>query len=449
MVEIEMAAAGIAVIAALQEGNGGEAESIYREKFGGPPLEIVRRAPRGDGFIPPFMVCRKLSRVDVFCTGVQNRGDARLFGLGYQLLGEPPFRYFSNTFAWNCAKLLVAAAGHLFREERVFFFGHSAGGCTCELVASYLEDRFYAGTLGGINTYGAPSAGHSSVYPQRFRNEGRQRWMAYGDPVPFIPQFIPSDRTQQTGLLLITAAGNDITRNVQPPGGLRLSWNGITPGSFPAGVPHLNAGVNNWINREPAELRLHSADAYVSLLNRHVNAAKLEVEIVPDALPQLRHEVPTVPQFVGRVIAIIGGYAPATREGPNVVLPIDMSRLVPPSGVGIAAVNAAGLQLPNGQFVPASFRERNMAQARVDRTLRFFVVKVGQRWCVGWMDLIIATYRFPSAAKTVASAGNRFLRLLGNRGGVNMPDFADVWSTFVDLASTSGRGYRPPLQVNP
>ncbi len=90
-----------------------------------------------------------------------------------------------------------------------------------------------------------------------------------------------------------------------------------------------------------------------------------------------------------------------------------------------------------------------MAQAKLRAPLTFTYVKAGANWVVIWHDFLVATFTRPSSARTFCKAGNRFLRLMGNRGALYQPTFIDAFQSFITIASGGDPAYQPPLVVNP
>lgn len=346
---------------------------------------------------------------------------------------------------------------------RVQLYGHSAGGALVECLAKTYE-RVAQYPPSRIVTYGAPKPGFAGATVERVETE-RRRWMNAGDPVPMVPSIVIG---QTMSILLVMQGLEPEPWNcVHGSGGQVLNGVGARPQVDASVIGGAAAQVEEWINRNPDSIAAHSIGQYI----RNLTAIVREEDAVDSARrQQFGFVLPDEPGFaegeagihratdVPRSAAAFARtvqtnrpeeYANTTERRPAMVPPVPMPAT--PSGLPtypVVTVTGGTVHYTNGATIPAvRWENDNMAQTKIRTNMRMRVRSMDGSFWVTFQGFTIFTSTKLTKCKTIAKAGNRFLRVMGNDVQINGPNLVTALGTFLALAAIPGNGVNPPLDV--
>lgn len=438
---------GAQCIQAIESGGDENLRRIYLARFGGPIRFLAVPTPSVPNELRVGIVARGDGIWDVFFAGINGPRQGREVAFGYADMERPGMALPANGFFMRIADDVGTAVARIIaagERPRFRFWGHSAGGAAAE-VGALMAHRAGAAVL-SVCTFGAPKPGFSGCCLEG-RDVSRNRYMAWGDPVPLIPQGNLPARGVDSIALSIVLQDARPWQCVHGSGGLLITGNRVRAATDAQGDSSAAELLQRWVAGDPITRSFHSIGNYVILLQ--AAAFREDVRLFAD-LDVLRRTAPR-PDLDRSPPAdlVLEGWeaAPASTVGPSYVIPIELARTGATSPPAIVYVGERGLTTTTGVLYPTLTGRSAMAQAKLRGRLMMTRVRVGSGWGVVWNDFLIASFATPSSARTFVRAGNRFLRLMGNRGTLYMPTFTDAFASFIATASDGDPDYVPPLVV--
>jgi hypothetical protein len=358
-------------------------------------------------------------------------GTNRFANNGNVAAGYASVRLSRNSFGGNANMMEDAirywdggVSEQIPQNVPISLYGHSAGGGTVECLARYIR-RTRGNPIRCIITMGSPKPGLAGMCVEELEIV-RRRFMMFGDPVPLVPEGNVAPRVY----IALLVGGQDYQPNLYRHGsgglviGRGLPYSRVDAQCNGSAARHLE----DWMNRTGTAGAFHSISVYhaqLAALNRLYQSDKPAPPPPPPSPAQGQEGQRFVLDFQQFVPVVPGSPIPvATVQGSTVVV--------------------AGR--PNGTAYPNV--RRAMAQSKVSPFLQMTRSSVNGLYLVFWNDFFIATFPTPSSARTFCRAGNRFLRVCGNRGTIHQQTFVDGFNSWLTIAAQVGGGVNPPIRVD-
>lgn len=366
-----------------------------------------QRIVNGDNVSPPVWMYKAGGYAVVFCGGTEELSQAAYLVSAWSL------RVPNDTIAG--LPLLFDQLAFRFRAiynafgppspPRLFFVGHSYGGCIAQACAAYFKSVQPEIAILSVS-FGAPRVGDARFARLQSVNSNT-RWMNDDDPVPLLPPSAPAAVSYAAGL------GSEVLYRWEAfqhgGGGIVLDDLGNpTPGELPPrGVVPGGASLAAWVLKTAqGGVTQHSMSAYYDRLTMLVNRTVPPSPVRPSAAPVEpsritdRHTRNAQQDAFIQTIVHTGA---TQQQGPLIVPP--------------------------------------------DRP--FKTVKFDGLWWVTFGGQLVAVGATRKRAGRMAVLGNDFLRRIQRQAGVDTVSLKQLFGEYLDAASTPDNGFSPVIAAFP
>jgi hypothetical protein len=302
------------------------------------------------------------------------------------------------------AQAIVNSLGFTIQNPppSILICGHSYGGGLAEAIAALLVSLGLQVPI-QVFTMGAPRVGDTTLSALLAKTTN-ERFMNVGDAVTTFPPHFNEAPTAYVTLDL--TVGQSWSNYVQPGGGQVLFPDGVTVAS--PGVPRVAViqdvnllawllGGNAWVSYN------HSYRTYLKWLSAAQPQDPTLAPILSDV--SLKDEQPLP-------------FTTAMRAAGPLLGPILQQKAV---------------AIMQSVYIPPNYRMK--------------MVKVGITYNVVWMGYTIAIGASKSNAKTLAKAGNKFLRVMQTVKSVDHLAFGNALQAYLNVAASGVTGFQPVLTV--
>jgi hypothetical protein len=380
------------------------------------------------------IVTRSGTTVRIFLAGVYHASTRIAMLQGYTAVGYPVNRPTWNvgvktTGEWYWREVLQ----NLVRQnDTVELYGHSAGGCVCEFLATILQAQQRGADL-AIDTYGSPCPGTASACIPETRID-RQRWMRFDDPVPLVP-FAEMPRSIFIAAFLaqfLVGGVEDIVPHPeifrQPGAGFRIQGDAWSIGWVPIIDGSPIQKVQDWVSGDLAPGTAHDNDVYALTL-RHLQ----------QRFGENTNELPsTAPPRQPRPVEI------------NLVMPFVLPYRVSPNDTVTVAIG------PNGEVVDSAYRpigtatigEPPMSFVKINPKKAFRQVRVGRQWQISIGERVVAVADIPKRPRTLCKRLNGMLRAIGTDNTIYLAELMAGLQEWMTAAAGDEEYSRPTIRVD-
>jgi hypothetical protein len=313
---------------------------------------------------------------------------------------------------WRANSGVLGAARAVFREVVQLaamgprdwcIVGHSYGGALALVLACLVADAGFASSV-QVCTFGSPRPGDTSL-SLRLLSFTVRRYMGNDDPVCRFPP----TRAEAPVLTLSSgfAAASAWSQYAQPQGGVVLDQEGKATYRPlpPSTLPIVDFQLAGWALSDKGFLRTgHSMQQY----QRRVDLGA--------ALP--------------------------TQQRPGVLSSAARELVLPLTAQAFTEV------LPQGASTSSSpLEESTVAQGFVPPVFRAKAELIGGKYVVTWQGAVVLVGHSRSNARSLASALNRFLRVMQGASSADHTDFNASLASHWEVCTQATLGFNPPLVV--